>query len=160
MLIESANPILRRRAMAVRRVTKATQALFDEMLAVMNAREGIGIAAPQIGHSLRMCIVRTDPNKPTWFMVNPVLEEVSTETVTLEEGCLSFPGQVFRVERHAGVYVSFLDYSGHRRGYWCVGLAAICVQHEMDHLDGITFDMRALSPTDGAPAAPPKVRTP
>jgi peptide deformylase len=140
------------RALHVHRVTKETQAIFRSMDRLRLAENGIGIAAPQVGIMQRLCIVATEPNCPTWFMVNPVIDWLSDSMVETDEGCLSFPGRNVRVQRHTGVGVSFLDFNGHRRRYVAHRLAAIVVQHEMDHLDGITFRMRASEQT-AAPAS-------
>lgn len=145
-MVASDSPLLVQRALHVQRVTRETQRLLDSMIETMEANCGIGIAAPQIGHMLRLCVVRVVPGKPPVFMVNPEVTFLSLAMFDVDEGCLSFPGEVVRVNRHAGIGVRFLDYHGHRRRCTAEGLSAVCIQHEIDHLDGVTMHMRAVRP--------------
>jgi peptide deformylase len=115
--------------------------LLPTMFATMYRAPGIGLAAPQIGESLRVAVVDLMPEgtpRPL-VLINPEVVAASEETATREEGCLSLPGQYADVTRPARVTVRYLDETGARRELHADGLLAACVQHEMDHLDGVLF---------------------
>jgi peptide deformylase len=107
----------------------------------MYAAPGIGLAAPQIGQGLRVAVVDLMPDdKPAPFaLINPEIVAASEEMATREEGCLSLPGQYADITRPARVRVRFQDEQGARREIEADGLLATCLQHEIDHLDGILF---------------------
>jgi peptide deformylase len=136
------DPRLRARARPVGPV-EAAQArdLAPRMLASMYAAPGIGLAAPQVGVLLRLVVVDVGKDEaPTpMVLVNPEIISASTETVTQEEGCLSLPGQFAEVTRSARVRLRYQDLDGQRREAEAEGLLAICLQHELDHLDGVLF---------------------
>ena len=102
---------------------------------------GIGLAAPQISHSLRVVVVDLMPNdkKQPYTLINPEVVAASEELATREEGCLSLPGQYADITRPARVKVRYLDETGAKREMEAEGLLAACLQHEIDHLDGILF---------------------
>ena len=128
--------VLRKPAKQVERVTKATRALIERMKSVMKRANGIGIAAPQLGVSERVIIIM-DGRKPM-ALINPVI--ISGEgSVVAEEGCLSLPGLYGDVTRKAAVDVEAKDEEGNKLKLRMEGLAARCVQHEIDHLDGVLF---------------------
>lgn len=115
--------------------------LAPRMLAAMYAAPGIGLAAPQVGVGLRLCVIdlqKEDARAPI-VLVNPEIVAASTELATREEGCLSIPGQFAEVTRPARVKVRFQDLSGARQEVEAEGLLATCLQHEIDHLDGVLF---------------------
>jgi peptide deformylase len=116
-------------------------ALLPRMFATMYRAPGIGLAAPQVGVSLRFTIVDLMPDdKPDPIaLVNPRVVARSDELATREEGCLSLPGQYADVTRPARVTVRFTDVNGAKRQIEAEGLLAACLQHEIDHLDGILF---------------------
>src|SRR5687768_16373524 len=128
--------VLRKPAKQVDRVTKATRVLIDRMKAVMRRANGIGIAAPQLGVSERVIII-ADGRKQL-ALVNPVITK-SQGSVIAEEGCLSLPGLYGDVQRAAAVNVEAIDEDGRTVKLRMEGLSARCVQHEIDHLDGILF---------------------
>jgi peptide deformylase len=128
--------VLRQPAKQVDRVTKATRALIDRMKSVMKRANGIGIAAPQLGVSQRVCLIVD--GKKVIALVNPVIKRAQG-TVVAEEGCLSLPGLYGDVARNAMVEVDALDEDGRRLKLRLEGLAARCAQHEIDHLDGVLF---------------------
>ena len=136
------NQILKTRARPVNPTdTELVRDLLPRMFATMYGAPGIGLAAPQIGHSLRLIVVDVTPddkNQP-YGMINPEVLAASKELVTREEGCLSLPGQYADVTRPARVKVRYLDQTGTRRELEADGLLAICLQHEIDHLDGTLF---------------------
>ncbi len=115
--------------------------LAPRMLAAMYAAPGIGLAAPQIGSGLRFAVVDLAPDdKPApMHLVNPEITRVSEEWATREEGCLSLPGQYADVSRPARVMVRYHDLQGARHEIEAEGLLAACLQHEIDHLDGVLF---------------------
>jgi len=123
-------------------VTDAHRALMDDMLETMYEAPGIGLAAIQIGEPL--CIIVMDlapdgePKKPRYF-VNPEILSRSEEMFAYEEGCLSVPEIYDDVERPARVKLRYMDYNGKQIEEDCEGLYAVCIQHEMDHLEGVLF---------------------
>ena len=135
-------PILRAKARAVGPGDDDTvRALVPRMLSAMYAAPGIGLAAPQVGVGLRLVVVDLMPDeKPApVYLVNPEITRVSEEWATREEGCLSLPGQYADVSRPARVVVRYLDLEGARQEIEAEGLLAACLQHEIDHLDGVLF---------------------
>jgi peptide deformylase len=135
-------PILRAKARPVRQADDALiRTLAPQMLAAMYAAPGIGLAAPQVGHSLRLVVIDLQPDeKPApMHLINPEIVGVSDEQAIREEGCLSLPGQYADVSRPARVKVRYLDLEGARREVEADGLLAACLQHEIDHLDGVLF---------------------
>jgi peptide deformylase len=121
--------------------SEAVRALVPRMFASMYAAPGIGLAAPQVGVGLRLVVVDLQPEdrREPLVLVNPVVVAESAETVTREEGCLSLPGQYAEVTRPARVKVRWQDETGARREVEAEGLLAACLQHEIDHLDGVLF---------------------
>jgi peptide deformylase len=117
------------------------RALVPRMLATMYAAPGIGLAAPQVDIMLRLVVVDLAPNdvNAPIVLVNPDILTVSEEWATREEGCLSLPGQYADVSRPARVVVSYHDLDGAKHRIEADGLMAACLQHEIDHLDGVLF---------------------
>ncbi len=117
------------------------RALVPQMLAAMYAAPGIGLAAPQVGQGLRLAVVDLQPDdKPApLHLINPEIIGLSEETALREEGCLSLPGQYADVTRPARVKVRYLDLEGSKREIEADGLLSACLQHEIDHLDGVLF---------------------
>ncbi|MBP0463713.1 peptide deformylase [Roseomonas sp. PWR1] len=115
--------------------------LADRMLATMYAAPGIGLAAPQVGEMLRLVVIdlQKDEQRQPMVLVNPEIVAASREVATREEGCLSLPGQYADVTRPASVKVRYLDLEGARREVEGDGLLSACLQHEVDHLDGVLF---------------------
>ena len=115
--------------------------LSDRMLDAMYKAPGIGLAAPQVGESLRLIVVDLQPDetRQPYVMVNPEIVEASREVALREEGCLSIPNQYAEVERPAVVKVRWQDLEGARREIMAEGLMAACLQHEIDHLNGVLF---------------------
>jgi peptide deformylase len=135
-------PILKARARAVEaRDGDTLRNLVPRMFDAMYAAPGIGLAAPQVGVGLRLVVVDLMPDgKPApMTLINPEILAASQEKATREEGCLSLPGQYADVTRPARVKIRYLDQAGARRDLEAEGLLAACLQHEIDHLDGILF---------------------
>jgi peptide deformylase len=136
------DPRLRARARAVGPGdAAAVRELVPRMFAAMYRAPGIGLAAPQVGVGLRLAIVdlQRDEKPEPIVLVNPEIVAASKELALREEGCLSLPGQYADVERPARVKVRFHDLEGARREVEADGLLAACLQHEIDHLDGVLF---------------------
>jgi peptide deformylase len=126
----------------VDKVGEEEKKLMDDMIETMYAAPGIGLAAIQIGVPKRIIVmdISKDVNKkePMYF-VNPVIKNKNTEKAIYEEGCLSVPDQFAEIERPNTCEVEYLDYNGEKKVLKADGLLATCIQHEMDHLEGILF---------------------
>jgi peptide deformylase len=136
------HPVLK----SVARPVKPTDAdlvrdLLPRMFATMYDAPGIGLAAPQISHGLRVVVVdlMPDDKKQPLSLINPEIVAASTVLATREEGCLSLPGQYADITRPARVIVRYLDETGTKREIEAEGLLSACLQHEIDHLDGVLF---------------------
>ena len=141
-IIVAPDPRLKVKAKPVAKVDDRIRKLLDDMVETMHAAPGIGLAAPQIGQALRMLVIDIakdgEPSEPRKF-VNPEIVWASDELLLWEEGCLSLPDQFAEVERPKEVKVRYLDETGAKKELHATGLLAICLQHEMDHLDGVLF---------------------
>jgi peptide deformylase len=141
-ILTEPNKLLRQISIPVDKVGKDEQKLMDDMLDTMYAANGIGLAAIQIGIPKRIIVmdISKDENKkePRYF-VNPIIVEKDKLKSTYEEGCLSVPDQFAEIERPKNCDVEYLDYYGKKQLLKAEGLLATCIQHEMDHLEGILF---------------------
>ena len=137
------NPLLKQKSAPVEGpVTDELRALMDDMLETMYAAPGIGLAAVQIGVPKRIIVMdlsREEGVKEPQYFVNPEILWRSEETVPYEEGCLSVPEIYDEVERPAKVKLRYLNYAGEPVEEEAEGLYAVCIQHEMDHLEGVLF---------------------
>ena len=135
------DPVLRKVAAPVAEITDGTRQLLDDMADTMYDAPGIGLAAPQVNISERIIVMDCgrDEAPELHKMINPEIVASSEELSVLEEGCLSIPNQTADVERPASVDVRYLDVDGNAQMLHCEGLLAACVQHEIDHLDGVLF---------------------
>ncbi len=143
-------PVLRRKARPVTTFDKSLQVLIDDMIETMRAAPGVGLAAPQVNVSLRVIVVEYPEDEesedaPTrlYVLVNPEIVRVSQEMENGVEGCLSIPGLVGEVERHASIVVRGLSRYGQPVRWKLKGWTARIFQHEIDHLNGILFTDRA-----------------
>jgi peptide deformylase len=132
------DPVLRKRAKPVEAVTPQIRAFIADMVDTMYDEVGIGLAAPQIGISLRLMVVGHDDNRQARALINPVITEQGG-SVTAEEGCLSIPGVFAPVTRAEWVKLEAQDTEGQPVSITARGLRARVFQHEMDHLDGVLF---------------------
>lgn len=136
------DPILKQVSKPVEAVTDEVRALMDDMLETMYDAPGIGLAAIQIGVPQRVIVMDLSsgdqPRAPRYF-VNPEILETVEDTLPYEEGCLSVPDFFDTVERPARVRLRYLNYEGKRVEEWADGMFAVCIQHEMDHLEGTLF---------------------
>ena len=141
-IITEPNKLLRQISKPVSSVGKEEQKLMDDMLETMYDANGIGLAAIQVGVPKRIIVmdISKDENKkePRYF-VNPVIKNIDTLKSTYEEGCLSVPNQFAEIDRPKKCDVEYLDYNGEKKILKAEGLLATCIQHEMDHLEGILF---------------------
>ena len=141
-ILTAPDPRLKKKSKPVDTVDAETRQLMDDMLETMYAAPGIGLAAPQVGVLQRVIVLdidREDTKTGPLFMANPEIVEASDEDAVYEEGCLSVPEHYSDVVRPARVTVRYLDRDGKRQDLACEGLLSTCVQHEIDHLDGILF---------------------
>ena len=141
-IIVAPDPRLKTKARAVDKVDAEISQLMDDMMETMHAANGIGLAAPQVGvlkRVLVMDISAKDEDPTPLFMANPEIVWASDDDELREEGCLSLPDQFADVLRPRAVRVRYLDHENEIRELDADGLLAVCVQHEMDHLDGTLF---------------------
>jgi len=141
-ILTEPNKLLRQISQAVDNVGENEQKLMDDMIETMYAANGIGLAAIQIGFPKRIIVMdiskdRTKKN-PMYF-VNPIIINKDKEHSTYEEGCLSVPDQFAEIDRPNKCEVEYLDYNGEKKLIKAEGLLATCIQHEIDHLEGILF---------------------
>ena len=136
------DPLLRKVSEPVNSVNSEVKKLMDDMLDTMYAAPGIGLAAVQIGVLMRVIVIdlsKQDEKKNPLFIVNPEITFKSKELISYEEGCLSIPNQFAEVKRPSSCKINFLDYNGKKSEINADGLLATCIQHEVDHLNGILF---------------------
>jgi len=141
-IITEPNKILRQKSLPVYKVGKEEQELMNDMLETMYDANGIGLAAIQIGVPKRIIVMdisKNDKKKNPLYFVNPVIKNKNLEMTTYEEGCLSVPNYFAEVDRPKKCDVEYLDYEGKKKILNAEGLLATCIQHEMDHLEGILF---------------------
>ena len=136
------HPVLKQVSLPVAAVDDALRALMDDMLETMYEAPGIGLAAIQIGVAQRVIVMdlaRPEEPKAPQYFVNPEILWASEETAPYEEGCLSVPEVYDEVERPARVKLRYLNYRGEPIEEDAEGMYAVCIQHEMDHLNGVLF---------------------
>ena len=136
------DPVLKQVSKRVDAVTDETRALMDDMLETMYAAPGIGLAAVQVGVPIRVIVMdlaKEDEKPSPQYFVNPEILETDEETQTYEEGCLSVPDYFDEVERPRRAKLRYLNYEGEQVEEWAEGMYAVCIQHEMDHLQGTLF---------------------
>lgn len=148
------DPVLKRKAHAVTKFDKNLQSLLNDMVETMREAPGVGLAAPQIGLSERIVVIeyfekqedeeKEDAPKKVWAVINPEIVKASPEMMLGVEGCLSIPGLVGEVERHAEVHVKAMNRHGKPVRIKAKGWLARIFQHEIDHLNGIMFTERAI----------------
>ena len=157
-ILTEPNKILREKSLRVENVDKNIQRLMDDMLETLYAAPGIGLAAIQVGIAKRVIVMdisrsrndigrdkddinkneNKETKKPLYF-VNPEIIWKSEDKFTYEEGCLSLPNQFAEIDRSKQCHIKYLNYNGHPQELRANGLLATCIQHEIDHLEGILF---------------------
>lgn len=160
-IVKAPHPLLKQKSKPVEKVNDEIISLMNDMLQTMYSEEGIGLAAVQVGHLKRILVIDLDyeshdhhhhhhhgedgcsgvhvKNTNPRYFINPEILQISKEFSSYNEGCLSFPGARAEVERPTQVTVKFIDYDGSEKTEEMTGLLAVCIQHEIDHLNGITF---------------------
>lgn len=144
-IIKYPNKILRAKTHKIKdALDPEIQSLIKKMLATMRKSGGLGLAAPQAGKSVRLCIIekpgeiKDDPST-LYILINPKITAYSKDKKTIEEGCLSFPGKFYAILRPSSVKIRYLDETGKSVKMKAKGILARALQHEIDHLDGILF---------------------
>lgn len=154
-ILKYPDPVLSTKALPVTEFTPDLENLVKDMLFTMYHAPGIGLAAPQVGHSIRLFVLDVDYERETitnasgedevrmsdfnpMVFINPVITGTSG-TTTFEEGCLSVPGVYEEVKRHKSIHVKFQNLKGETQEIEADDMLAICIQHENDHLDGVVF---------------------
>ncbi|MFC2460447.1 MAG: peptide deformylase [Selenomonas noxia] len=135
---KAGDPVLKQKAEPIERLTKRHRQMLDDMAETMYAANGVGLAAPQIGKSLRLVVIDVEDEHGLLELVNPVIT-MREGSVVDSEGCLSIPKVYGDVERAERVTVKYTDRRSRRRTLTADGLLARCIQHECDHLDGRLF---------------------
>ena len=150
-ILTEPNKILREKSLRVENVDKDIQRLMDDMLETLYAAPGIGLAAIQVGVAKRVIVMDIsrdrdkdkdkdkEPKKNPMYFVNPEIVWKSEDKFTYEEGCLSVPNQFAEIDRPKQCHVKYLDYNGQPQELKADGLLSTCIQHEIDHLEGILF---------------------
>ena len=141
-ILTEPNKILRQVSKQVEKVGEEEKKIMDDMLETMYQANGIGLAAIQIGIPKRIIVIdlaKGEEKKNPMYFVNPVIKNKNQNLATYEEGCLSVPDQFAEVDRPSTCEVEYLDYHGEKKILKAEGLLATCIQHEMDHLQGILF---------------------
>ena len=140
-ILTEPDPFLRQKSSEVDKVDDEIRKLMDDMLDTMYEAPGIGLAAIQVGIPKRVIVIdiSKEEKKIPLYFVNPKIIVKSKNNSTYEEGCLSVPGQFAEIDRPDRCHISYLDYNGKQQELKAEGLLATCIQHEMDHLEGILF---------------------
>ena len=137
-IIPGNNPILREKSKEIANPKDPAVAnLVKQMITTLRLNHGVGLAAPQIGETVRLFIVEVDYELHVF--INPVIKSAGRDKITMEEGCLSFPGIFKPVERSKKITVSYYDLEGKKKSLKARGMLARVVQHEYDHLEGVLF---------------------
>lgn len=141
-IVKLPDPVLKQVSQPVERVDDDLRALVGDMFQTMYDAPGIGLAAVQVGIPRRLLVIdlaKEDQPKDPKAFINPEIVWSSDDRSTYEEGCLSIPDVFYDVERPAEVKVKYVDENGQQQEMHCSGLMATCIQHEIDHLNGILF---------------------
>ncbi len=141
-ILTEPDKLLRQVSKLVEKVGDLERELMKDMLDTMYTAKGIGLAAIQIGVPKRIIVLdisKEENKKNPMYFVNPIIIKKNDEKVTYEEGCLSVPNQFAEIDRPSKCEVEYLDYNGNKQNLKAEGLLATCIQHEMDHLEGILF---------------------
>jgi|TARA_Y100000389_G_scaffold194931_1_gene225589 peptide deformylase len=141
-IIIEPDTILRKKSETLEKVDNEVRGLMDDMLETMYAAPGIGLAAVQVGILKRLIVIdisKEKEKKNPLFLINPEIIFKSKNTSVYEEGCLSLPGYFAEIERPAECQIEYIDYEGKKKEMKANGLLATCIQHEVDHLNGILF---------------------
>ena len=141
-IITEPDAILREKSVSIEKVDNELRGLMDDMLETMYAAPGIGLAGVQVGILKRLIVIdvsKDEEKKSPLYLINPEIISKSSNTSVYEEGCLSLPGYYAEIERPAECQIEYIDYHGKKKEMKASGLLATCIQHEVDHLNGILF---------------------
>lgn len=139
-IVQFPNPVLAMNCQPVQEINDQIRRLAADMGETMYKAPGVGLAAPQVGEPIRMVVLDVSEEKNSLMtLINPVITQRSQEQETGEEGCLSLPGIWEKVSRSSEITVKYTDLEGQEQELHADGLLAICIQHELDHLDGTVF---------------------
>ena len=141
-ILTEPNKILRQVSLSVEKVGNEERQLMDDMLETMYDAKGIGLEAIQIGVPKRIIVLdiyKKENEKNPMYFINPIIKNKNNKLNTYEEGCLSVPNQFAEIDRPSTCDVEYLDYYGEQRLLRAEGLLATCIQHEIDHLEGVLF---------------------
>lgn len=155
-IIISPDPLLKQKSEPVYDITQDIKTLINNMFDTMYASNGVGLAAVQVGELKRIIVVDTEWDSPRYnegesddsieekkgnpiALINPEIVEISENVRSYEEGCLSFPGQYAQVERPDHITVAYTDIKGEKQQLHAEGLLSTCLQHEVDHMNGVVF---------------------
>ena len=141
-ILTEPNKLLRQISHLVEKVGELEKELMNDMLETMYAANGIGLAAIQIGVPKRIIVMdlsKEENKKTPMYFINPLIIKKNDEKITYEEGCLSVPNQFAEIDRPSKCEVEYLDFNGNKQNLQAEGLLATCIQHEIDHLEGILF---------------------
>ena len=141
-IITEPDTILREKSVSIEKVDNELRVLMDDMLETMYAAPGIGLAGVQVGILKRLIVIdvsKDNEKKSPLFLINPKIISKSSNTSVNEEGCLSLPGYFAEIERPTECQIEYIDYHGKKKEMKASGLLATCIQHEVDHLNGILF---------------------
>lgn len=139
-IVQFPNPVLATNCQPVQEINDQIRRLAADMGETMYKAPGVGLAAPQVGEPVRMVVLDVSEEKNSLMtLINPVITQRSQEQETGEEGCLSLPGIWEKVSRSSEITVKYTDLEGQEQELHADGLLAICIQHELDHLDGTVF---------------------
>ena len=146
------DPVLRKKAKKIEKITREVQKLIDDMLETMHHHNGVGLAAPQVGISQRLFVVEMEHSEDipgsgiTYAIINPEIIRSEGEPLIAAEGCLSIPGWRGEVQRPATAVIKGLDRNGNRIKLEVVGGIARAMMHEIDHLDGVLYIDKLIAP--------------
>tara|TARA_B100000963_G_C22582805_1_gene651659 strand:+ start:940 stop:1464 length:525 start_codon:yes stop_codon:yes gene_type:complete len=141
-IIIEPDPILRKKSDPLEKVNDELRKLLDDMLETMYAAPGIGLAAVQVGILKRLVVIdisKEEEKRSPLYLINPIITFKSQKKSLHEEGCLSLPGYFAEIERPAECHINYISYEGEQKKLKATGLLSTCIQHEIDHLDGILF---------------------
>ena len=136
------DPIVRKKSENLEKVDNELRRLLDDMMDTMYSSPGIGLAAVQVGILKRLIVIdisKEKGKKDPLFFINPEIISKSKNSSIYEEGCLSLPGHYAEIERPSECHVKYIDYNGKEKEIRAKGLLSTCIQHEVDHLNGILF---------------------
>ncbi len=139
--------ILKKKSREIDVIDDKIKQLAEDMFDTMHKFDGLGLAGVQVGILKRIIVIDLYDNESKFVLINPVIVEKSKEKAEIQEGCLSFPNQFGKVERYVKVKVKALDLDGNKVTLEAEGLLAQALQHEIDHLDGITFKGKIIPGT-------------